>query len=262
MIVYPAIDIRDGRCVRLVEGDFGRETVFFDDPAAAARRWHAAGATWLHVVDLDAARSGAPVNVDAVRRIRAAVPIPIQYGGGLRTLADVETMIAAGIDRAVLGSAAVHDDDLVAAAVARYGDRVAVGLDARDGLLAAGGWLAQTRVPALDRALGVVALGVRHLVVTDIRRDGTGQGPNVAALGEMVAALVGPLSNGAETTSAGVIASGGVGSLSHLEAVAATGAAGVIVGTAIYDGRVDLAEALALGGTLSPDRDVPSGVSP
>nr|MBA2754202.1 1-(5-phosphoribosyl)-5-((5-phosphoribosylamino)methylideneamino)imidazole-4-carboxamide isomerase [Chloroflexia bacterium] len=103
MIVYPAIDIRDGRCVRLVEGDFGRETVFFDDPAAAARRWHAAGATWLHVVDLDAARSGAPVNVDAVRRIRAAVPIPIQYGGGLRTLADVETMIAAGIDRAVLG---------------------------------------------------------------------------------------------------------------------------------------------------------------
>ena len=259
MIVYPAIDIRDGRCVRLVEGDFARETVFLDDPADAARRWHAAGASWLHVVDLDAARSGTPVNVEAVRRIRAAVPIPIQYGGGLRTLADIETMVASGIDRAVLGSAAVHDDGLVSAAVDRYGDRIAVGLDARDGLLAADGWLAQTRVPALDRALAVIALGVTTLVVTDIRRDGTGQGPNVTALAEMVAALVGPLANGDQERNTGVIASGGVGSLAHLEAVAATGAAGVIVGTALYDGRVDLAEALALARSLSPRADQPSG---
>jgi len=262
VIVYPAIDIRGGRCVRLVEGDFARETVFLDDPADAARRWHDAGATWLHIVDLDAARSGAPVNVEVIRRIRAAVPIPIQYGGGLRTLADVETMVTAGIDRAVLGSAAVHDDALVTAAVDRFGDRVAVGLDARDGLLAADGWLAQTRVPALDRALAVVSLGVRHLIVTDIRRDGTGQGPNVDALAEMVAALIGPLSNGDETSSTGVIASGGVGALAHLEAVAATGVAGVIVGTALYDGRVDLAEALAIAGTLSPARDRSTGATP
>jgi len=285
VIIYPAIDIRGGRCVRLVEGDYTRETVFADDPAEAARRWHAAGAEWLHVVDLDAARSGAPVNVGVLRRIRAAVPLPIQYGGGLRTLADVETMVDAGIDRAVLGSAAVHDDALVTAAVKRFGHRVAVGLDARDGLLAADGWTAQTRVSALDRALQVVALGVAHLVVTDIRRDGTLLGPNVAALAEMVAALAATHDGAAgaagvagaaradastgrpdgadastgrpdgaadDRPAAGVIASGGVGSLADLAAVAVAGVAGAIIGTALYDGRLHLPDAIAAARDARP----------
>jgi phosphoribosylformimino-5-aminoimidazole carboxamide ribotide isomerase len=235
VIIYPAIDVRDGRCVRLVEGDFNRETTFDADPADAARRWVDSGAAWLHVVDLDGAVAGRPVNVEAVTNIRSAVDIPIQLGGGLRRLADIATAFELGINRAVLGSAAVRSPDLVQNAVGAWGDRIAVGLDARDGNLAVGGWLEQTTTTAVDVARALDHAGVKTFIFTDIRRDGTLAGPNLEALREMVS-----------TIGAGVIASGGIGALADIEAVIETGAAGVIIGRAIYDGRVDLSDALRI----------------
>lgn len=232
MIVYPAIDIRGGRCVRLVEGDFARETAFDADPADAARRWSEAGADWLHVVDLDGAVVGEPVNLEAVMRIRAAVEVPIQLGGGLRLEEHVSAAFDHGIDRVILGTAALHDRALVAAAVERWGEQVAIGLDARDGKLAAQGWLEQTETLATHLARECREAGVRHFICTDIRRDGTLTGPNLEALAAMVAAV-----------GDGVIASGGVGDITDVSAVAATGVDGVIIGRALYDGRVDLAEA-------------------
>lgn len=234
MIVYPAIDIRGGRCVRLVEGNFEREVVFDEDPVDAARRWFDAGAAWLHVVDLDAAVVGEPVNIDAVVRIRSEVDIPIQIGGGMRLEEHLEAAFDHGFDRVILGTAAIHDADLVRRAISRWGDRIAVGLDARDGNLAAGGWLEQTESAAQDVARQLRHDGVTHFIVTDIRRDGTLQGPNLSVLGEMIALL-----------GHGVIASGGIGSVEDISRVAATGADGVVVGRALYDGRVSLAEILS-----------------
>ena len=235
MIVYPAIDIRGGRCVRLIEGDFDRETVFDADPADAAARWADAGAGWIHVVDLDGAKNGRPENLEAIGHVRSRVSTKLQLGGGLRTAGDVEAAFAAGIDRVVLGSAAVSNLELVEELVIRHGDRIAVGLDARDGLLATDGWLNQSDVSALERARQLAGLGVSSIVFTDIRRDGTLAGPNLDALREMTG-----------LNAVDVIASGGVGELADVRAIAETGAAGVIVGRALYDGRVDLAEALAL----------------
>ena len=233
MIVYPAIDLRGGRCVRLVEGDFERETVYDADPSEAAQRWAKAGAEWLHVVDLDGAVVGEPVNGDALRRIRHAVEIPIQLGGGLRMEEHLAAAFDLGVARVVLGTAALRSPELVRCAVERWGDRVAVALDARDGRLAAEGWLAQTDARAAEVALRLQGEGVRHFVFTDITRDGTLAGPNVAALRDLVGLL-----------DADVIASGGVGSLDDILAVVESGAAGVIVGRALYDGRIDLAAAI------------------
>lgn len=235
MIIYPAIDLRDGRCVRLVEGDFSRETVFDADPAAAARRWAEAGAEWLHVVDLDGAVAGRPVNLTAIEAISAAVDIPIQLGGGLRSLENLESAFAAGISRTILGTVALEIPELVAAAVERWGDAIAVGLDARDGKLATRGWLDQSDVLAVDAARALLDVGVRHFIFTDIRRDGTLAGPNLESLAELISAI-----------DADVIASGGVGTLADIEAAREVGAAGAIVGRALYDGRVGLAEAIAL----------------
>jgi phosphoribosylformimino-5-aminoimidazole carboxamide ribotide isomerase len=235
VIIYPAIDLRDGRCVRLVEGDFSRETVFDADPAAAARRWAEAGAEWLHVVDLDGAVAGRPVNLPSIGAISAAVDIPIQLGGGLRSLENLESAFAAGITRTILGTVALEIPELVAAAVQRWGDAIAVGLDARDGKLATRGWLDQSDVLAVEVAQSLQDVGVRHFIFTDIRRDGTLSGPNLESLQELISAV-----------DAQVIASGGVGALADIEAVREVGAAGAIVGRALYDGRMDLAEAIAL----------------
>ncbi len=235
MIIYPAIDLRDGRCVRLVEGDFTRETVFDADPAMAARRWAEAGAEWLHVVDLDGAVAGRPVNLTAIEAIRAAVDIPIQLGGGLRSLENLESAFGAGISRTILGTVALEIPELVAAAVERWGDAIALGLDARDSKLATRGWLDQSDALAVDVARGLQDVGVRHFIFTDIRRDGTLSGPNLESLAEIISAV-----------DANVIASGGVGTLADIEAAREVGAAGAIVGRALYDGRVDLAEAIAL----------------
>lgn len=234
MIIYPAIDLRGGRCVRLIEGDFSRETVFDDDPAEAARRWADAGAEWLHVVDLDGAVVGEPVNGEGIRRIRQAVDIPIQLGGGLRLEEHISAAFDHGVDRVILGTAAIRSPDLVTAAAKAWPDRVAVGLDARDGRLAAGGWLDQTDALATDVARALQAAGVRHFIFTDISRDGTLAGPNLVALAAMV-----------EAVPVDVIASGGIGQLDDVLHVAAAGAAGVIIGRALYDGRVDLAETIA-----------------
>ena len=235
MILYPAIDIRGGRCVRLIEGDFDRETTYDSDPSVAARRWVEAGAEWLHVVDLDGAVEGRPINGNAVAQIRAAVDVPIQLGGGLRRLTDLEALFDAGVDRAILGTVALRDPELVISAVARWGDRIAVALDARDGRLATDGWLGQTEARAVDAAQELARSHVRHFVYTDIRRDGTLSGPNLPGLSELV-----------ENVDADVIASGGIASLDDIKAVAAGGATGAIIGRALYDGRIDLTEAVAL----------------
>ena len=239
MIVYPAIDIRGGRCVRLVEGDFDRETVFDDDPAAAAR-WAKAGAAWVHVVDLDGAKNGRPENIEAIRAIRDRVTVKLQLGGGFRTAGDVEAALATGIDRVVTGSAAVSNPDLVRDLVARHGQRIAVGLDARDGMLATDGWLNQSDVPAVQLAHRLAEMGVVTIIFTDIRRDGTLAGPNLDALREMT-----------RRTGVGVIASGGVGTIDDVAAISETGAAGAIIGRALYDGRIDLAAAISLTGAPS-----------
>ena len=234
MILYPAIDIRGGRCVRLIEGDFARETAYDADPSAAARRWVEAGAEWLHVVDLDGAVEGTPINRDAVQGIRTAVAVPVQLGGGLRTLADLENAFAAGIDRAILGTVALRDPELVISAVARWGDRIAVALDARDGRLATDGWIGQSEARAVDVAQKLERAKVRHFIFTDISRDGTLSGPNLESLGELVHAV-----------NADVIASGGISSVEDIGAAARAGATGAIIGRALYDGRFDLSEAIA-----------------
>lgn len=234
MIVYPAIDIRDGRCVRLVEGDFDRETRYDADPAAAARRWQEAGARWLHVVDLDGARGGRPSNTEAIARIRQSVDIPIQLGGGLRTGDDLEAAFALGVNRAILGTAAVGNIAFVAQMVAAWGDEIAVALDARDGCLATNAWLGQSDVQVIDAARQLAAIGVAHFIFTDIRRDGTLQGPNLDALRNLVQAV-----------DSNVIASGGISSIEDIRAATACGARGAIVGRAIYDGRLDLGKAIA-----------------
>ena len=242
MIVYPAIDIRGGKAVRLVEGDFARETTFEDDPAAAARRWASLGAAWIHVVDLDAARDGVRRNGNAIGRIRDTVSTRLQLGGGIRSLDDVNAAFTLGVDRIVIGSAALTDPDLVPAAVDAYGEAIAVGLDTRDGKVATHGWIDQTDVEVWPLAERFGATGLSTVIFTDIRRDGRLAGPNLDALARMIACFDGD-----------VVASGGIGSLDDLAAVKRTGAAGAIVGSALYHGRIDLRDALRTA------REAPSG---
>ncbi len=233
--VIPAIDIRGGRCVRLLQGDYDRETVYDADPVAVARRWAAAGAPRLHVVDLDAARTGAPVNAELVAAIARAVPVPLQVGGGIRSEAVARAYWEAGVERVVLGTAAVRDVALVTRLVELAPERVVVAVDARDGVVRVDGWTAAAGVSALELVARMTALGVRRFLYTDIARDGSLTAPNVEALRRLVAA-----------TSAPVIASGGVARVAHVRQIAACGAAGVIIGRALYTGDVDLAAALAV----------------
>ncbi|MEZ4500383.1 MAG: 1-(5-phosphoribosyl)-5-[(5-phosphoribosylamino)methylideneamino]imidazole-4-carboxamide isomerase [Thermomicrobiales bacterium] len=234
MILYPAIDIRAGRCVRLIEGDFNRETVFGDDPAAMAAQWEAQGASWIHIVDLDGARDGMPRNAAAVQAIRDRVNISVQVGGGIRSEEDVDRYLSAGVDRVVVGTIAIYDPDLIERIAARCGDRIAVGLDARNGKLAGSGWIDQTEASALKTALDLRSRGVETFIYTDITRDGTLIGPNLTEITNMVNAL-----------EHGVIASGGVSQRDDLVGIRQTGAAGVVVGRALYDGRITMAEALS-----------------
>jgi phosphoribosylformimino-5-aminoimidazole carboxamide ribotide isomerase len=234
VILYPAIDIRGGRCVRLFQGDYNQEMTFDLDPAEAAMKWADAGALWLHIVDLDAARAGEPVNIDALARIRDAVDLPIQLGGGIRTEAHIAATLDRGINRVILGTVALKNRPFVAEAAKRWGSAIAVGLDARDGKLAASGWVEQTEVDAIELAREMNAAGVETFIFTDINRDGTFEGPNVDALRQMVQAVDG-----------NVISAGGVGSIEHLDAIQLTGAHGAIIGRALYDGRVDLRSAVS-----------------
>lgn len=235
MIVYPAIDIRGGRCVRLRTGRFDQETVYDEDPAAVARRWQEQGASFLHVVDLDGARAGRPQNTAAVRAILAAVDIPVQLGGGLRTLADIADALSLGVTRVVLGSAAVKDAALVRQACDRYGEGVVVAVDARNGRAAIEGWEADSGQDAVSLAVSLAAAGVRRFIFTDISRDGTLQGVNVAAARRL-----------ADAAGVPVIASGGVKDLEDVRRAAQAGLEGVIIGQALYTGAIDLAAAVRL----------------
>ena len=231
MNVIPAIDLRDGRCVRLLQGDFAHETVYGDDPVAMARRWQEAGASLLHVVDLDGSRAGRPVQAPIIAAIAAALTIPVQIGGGMRTLDDLAGAFANGVSRVVLGTAALENRDLLAAALDRWGaDRIILGLDARNGLVATHAWQETSGVLATDLARELAPLGLRRVVYTDINRDGTLHEPNYAALRDLAA-----------DSGLAVIASGGVAHRDHLAALAAIpGVEAAIVGRAIYTGDVTL----------------------
>ncbi len=240
MIVLPAIDLKGGKCVRLLRGDMRAETVYGDDPLAIGCRWVDAGAQYLHVVDLDGAVSGAPVNTDAIARLCASLPIPIQVGGGVRTVERAGTLLAAGADRVIFGTAALSQPEVVADACRRFPSRVAVGIDARDGKVAVQGWTETSDVSAVDVARRAAEFGAAWIIYTDINRDGTQQGVNVEATRAL-----------AEAVGVPIIASGGVGSLADIEALLpceAAGVAGVIVGRALYTGAVDLAEAIRVAG--------------
>jgi phosphoribosylformimino-5-aminoimidazole carboxamide ribotide isomerase len=246
--LYPAIDLQDGRAVRLVRGDFSQATVFSEDPVAQARAFAHEGATALHVVDLDGAREGAPVHAPLVATIAAAFPGHVHLGGGLRSRPAIETAVATGVHRVVVGTAVIADEDLLHWAVARLGDRLVVAIDARDGRVATHGWTRVSDHEDAEVAADLLRTGVRHLVYTDIGRDGTLEGPNLDALRRLAAAAP-PLR---------VIASGGVASLDDLRALRELGVpnlAGVIVGRALYEGRFGVAGALrALGADTAGSR--------
>ena len=235
MILYPAIDLKDGNCVRLLRGRMEDATVFAHDPGAQAAAFARAGCEWLHVVDLDGAFAGRPANADAVDAILSAVTAPVQLGGGIRDMATVERWLERGVARVILGTVAVEDPGLVREAARAYPGRVAVGLDARGGKVATRGWAEETDVDVLDLARRFEDAGIGAIVHTDIDRDGAMQGPNAAATGALARAVAVP-----------VIASGGVSSMDDLLALRADGAiAGAITGRALYDGAIDLAAAVA-----------------
>ena len=234
MEVIPAIDLKGGRCVRLYQGDYDREHVFSDDPVAVAMEWQRQGARRLHIVDLEGARDGRPVNLGAIEAIAAQAAVPLQVGGGIRDRATAQHLLTAGAQRVVLGTAAVETPALVEEIMADYGaDAVVVSIDAREGLVALRGWRTASQVTARELLASMVERGVRRFVYTDISRDGTLTSPNFAALEEVAAA-----------TQAAVIAAGGIASVEHLVRLAQTGVEGAIVGQALYVGAFSLAEAL------------------
>ncbi|TMA74499.1 MAG: 1-(5-phosphoribosyl)-5-[(5-phosphoribosylamino)methylideneamino]imidazole-4-carboxamide isomerase [Deltaproteobacteria bacterium] len=239
MLVIPAIDLKDGRCVRLVRGDMTQATVYADDPVAVARGFEAAGAEWIHVVDLDGAIRGAPVNADAIGAVCRAVDARVEVGGGVRDLDTLERVFAAGAGRVVLGTAALEDPDLFGEACRRHPGAILAGIDARAGKVAVAGWVRDSATEATALAARVADAGAAGIVFTDIARDGTGSGVNAAAVDALAARVTLP-----------VIASGGVASLDDVRALRALGRANltaVIVGRALYTGAVDLAAALRVG---------------
>jgi phosphoribosylformimino-5-aminoimidazole carboxamide ribotide isomerase len=236
VILYPAIDIRGGHAVRLLQGDYARETTYDADPVDAAKRWAGEGAEFLHVVDLDGAKAGAPQNLDAVQRIAAAVECPIQVGGGLRDAESVASLLDAGAERVVIGTAALRDPAFLAEALEAHGERVVVSVDARDGKVALAGWTEAGEEGIVEAVAGLTSRGVSRFLCTAIEVDGTMEGPALNELNQIATA-----------TKAHVIASGGVGDLSHLEALARSAAPnveGAIVGRALYERKFTVAEAI------------------
>ena len=237
MEIIPAIDLLDGACVRLHQGDYDQVTRFSEDPVAQALSWQSQGATRLHLVDLDGAKRGEPINDAAVRAITAALDIPVQLGGGVRSLERAEELIACGLDRVILGTVAIEQPELVQELAQRHPGRIVVGIDANDGRVATRGWIEQSDVLATDLAQQFSAAGIAAIISTDIATDGTLAGPNLEALRTM-----------AQCSAVPVIASGGIGCMADLLALLPLeplGVSGVIVGRALYDGRVALGEAIA-----------------
>lgn len=236
MRIYPAIDIKDGKCVRLFKGQFDKVTVYGDDPAEMAAKWARLGGEYIHVVDLDGALKGHGVNADAIKRICAAVDVPVQTGGGIRTMEDIRAKLDCGIERVIIGTKAVSDADFVRRAVDKYGERIVIGIDAKDGMVAVEGWEKTSDFRAVEFAKKMADIGVKTVVYTDIATDGTLAGPNTAAMKEM-----------ADSVDIDVIASGGVGNIEHVRALVPCGVEGVITGKALYTNNIDLAEAIKVG---------------
>ena len=242
MEVIPSIDLKGGRCVRLYQGDYAKETVFSDDPLGTAQRWESLGASRLHVVDLDGAASGEPHHLPIVAKIAAALGIPVQVGGGIRQIGTIEQYVKAGIKRVVLGTAAVENPALVKEACHVFSDAIVLGVDARDGLVAVRGWQDKTLVSAADLIQQMEALGIRRIVYTDIARDGTLTEPNFQAIAELI-----------KKTKSPIIASGGVSSIDHLRRLSQLGVEGAIIGRALYTGDIRLDQALAALKEKAPD---------
>jgi phosphoribosylformimino-5-aminoimidazole carboxamide ribotide isomerase len=238
MIIIPAIDLKEGKCVRLEQGLMEKATVYSEDPATTAKHWEAQGAELLHVVDLDGAFAGSPKNLEAIIAIRGAIKIPIEVGGGIRDMATVRNFVSIGIDRIILGTAAIKDPSFVQAACSAFPGKIIVGIDAKDGLVAIKGWAEMTKVTAIDLAKQMQGHGVIAIIYTDIKRDGMLSGPNIEATQALAEALTIP-----------VIASGGVHTIKDIEnllLVRHAGVTGVITGKAIYSGSLDLKEAIKL----------------
>ena len=238
MVIFPAIDIRGGKCVRLFKGDFAQETVFSDKPEEMAAKWEAQGGKFLHLVDLDGALAGKSVNLDVVKKIVDTVSIPVELGGGIRTMENIDEVLSLGVQRVILGSVAVKNPALVKEACQKYGDRVVVGIDAKDGIVAVDGWGVSGDVEVTDLAKEMAKAGVKTIIYTDISRDGTLSGVNVEATARL-----------ARESGIKVVASGGVKSLDDIKALLPyekDGIEGVIVGKSIYTGSLDLQEAVAL----------------
>ena len=229
MRIYPAIDIKDGKCVRLLKGDYNEVTVYGDSPVQMALRWESEGGEYIHVVDLDGAKAGQGVNAAIIADICKSVKVPVQTGGGIRSMEDIDTKINAGVARVIIGTQAVKNPQLVEEAVKKYGDKIAVGIDAKNGYVAVAGWEEVSTETAIDFAKKMEKIGVKTIIYTDIATDGTLAGPNVEAMREMASAV-----------SMDVIASGGIGCEADIESLKATGVEGVIVGKALYTDRVDL----------------------
>jgi len=235
MIIYPAIDIKDGKCVRLVQGRFDDETVYSDDPVEVALKWERLGAQFLHIVDLDGARMGEPRNAKVISEIAARVSIPVQMGGGIRSVDKVEAALNSGVKRVILGTSAIKDPELVKFVLKEYGRSIAIGIDARNGKVAIEGWEKTSEFTAVDFAKKMQSLGAKTIIYTDISRDGMLSGPNFKAMEEMVGAV-----------DVDVIASGGVGRIEDIRDLKKTGVSGVIIGKALYTGNVDLKQALEI----------------
>ncbi|HEU5381154.1 MAG TPA: 1-(5-phosphoribosyl)-5-[(5-phosphoribosylamino)methylideneamino]imidazole-4-carboxamide isomerase [Ktedonobacteraceae bacterium] len=237
MKLLPAIDLKDGQCVRLYQGDYTQVTTYANDPVEVALRWqNEAGASWLHVVDLDGAAAGYPLNSAIISRLCRETTLRIEVGGGIRTLEQIERLLNLGVARVILGTVALTNRDLLSQALQDWPARIVVGLDARDGCVAIKGWRETSSVQATALAQELSAAGVRHFIYTDIARDGAMKGPNLAALHEMLQALKG--------SAASLIASGGVSSLADLQQLATMDIEGVIIGKALYTGALDLKEAI------------------
>ncbi len=236
MIIYPAVDVRDGKCVRLTQGEFNKETIYADNPVEMALRWEEMGAQYLHVVDLDGARSGKAQNIAVISEMAAKMGIPVQLGGGIRTIEMIENVLSKGIERVILGTSAVKDPELVKRAVKTFENKVVIGIDAKDGMVAIEGWEKTSEFKAVDFAKKMEDLGVKTIIYTDISRDGMLNGPNLKAMEEMVKAV-----------NIDIIASGGVGKIEDIKNLKEVGVSGAIVGRALYTGDVDLKEAIEIG---------------
>ncbi len=235
MVIYPAIDIKQGKCVRLMQGRFSDVTVYSDSPVQMAKKWEQLGAEYIHLVDLDGALEGDMINSGIIKDIATTVKVPVQIGGGIRSIEAIDTMINNGVARVILGTSAVKNPELVKQAVHKYGDIIAVGIDAKDGLVAIEGWEKVSDFSAVSFGKKMQDIGVKTIIYTDISRDGMLQGPNIPAMKEM-----------ADSLTIDVIASGGVSNIDDIKALKQSGVAGVIVGKALYTGNVDLAEALRI----------------